>query len=237
MRDYKETVSRGAPRGVPRGQKSGQFKRLFSIMGGMILAFAIFIVGVRVGIQIERQRVRIAQEATAPMTVGKEKEGTEKKEKTSPSSGNKDEKMRFTFYETLTRKEGSGKEVPEKGQTAKKEQAKVAEKKGETKTSPAKATKVEEAKKEAETKKEAEAKQLYFVQIASFQEEETAEGLKARLVKKGYPAHVVPVHIEGMGLWYRVRLGGYTKLREAQEAQKRISVEEQIEETQVVSGP
>jgi cell division protein FtsN len=231
MRDYKETISRGTPRGVPKGQKSGQFKRLFVIMGGMILAFAIFIVGVRLGIQIERERVRIAQEATAPMTVGKEKEGTEKKEQTSPSSGKKDEKMRFTFYETLTRKEGSVKEVPEKGQTAKKEQTKVTEKKGEIKTPPPKATKVEEAKKETEGKK------LYFVQIASFQEEETAEGLKGRLVKKGYPAHVVPVQIEGMGLWYRVRLGGYTRLQEAQEAQKRVSVEEQIEGTQVVSGP
>jgi cell division protein FtsN len=45
------------------------------------------------------------------------------------------------------------------------------------------------------------------------------------------------VQIANMGLWYRVRLGSYTTLEEAQAAQKRITVEEHIEGTKVVSGP
>jgi cell division protein FtsN len=45
------------------------------------------------------------------------------------------------------------------------------------------------------------------------------------------------VQIEKMGLWYRVRLGGYATLQEAQAAQKRITFEENVEGTKVVSGP
>jgi len=223
MRDYKESV--------PRGQKRSQLKRLFAIMGGMIFAFAIFIAGVKVGIQIERERVRIAEGVTAPMaTTTKESTSKSEKDKSSPPPEKKDDKMRFTFYETLTRKEGAGKET-QKGATEKKEQSNVTEKKGETKATPPKTAKVEE------TKKTPAPKDLYFVQVASFKEEAPAEGLKGRLAKRGYPIQVVPVQIQGMGLWYRVRLGGYATLEEAQAAQKRITVEENIEGTKVVSGP
>jgi cell division protein FtsN len=223
MRDYKESPQ--------RAQKGGQLKKLLAIMGGMILAFAIFIAGVKVGIQIERERVRIAEGVTEPMPAGKEKEGaaSSEQEKTTPSTQKKDDKMRFTFYETLTKKEGAGKEA-QKESTRKKEQ-KVAAKKVEAKAPLKKTTKLKESKEAAAPKEN------YFVQIASFQEEATAEGLRTRLVKKGYPAQVVPVQIERMGLWYRVRLGAYTTLQEAQMAQKRISVEEHIEGTKVMSGP
>jgi cell division protein FtsN len=224
MRDYKESAQ--------RVQKSSQRRRLFAIMGGMILAFAIFIGGVTVGIQIERERVRIAEEATSPMAPkAKEGAGTAKGEtdKSSPAPQKKDDKMRFTFYETLTRKEKTGNET--RKETAKKEQIKVTENKGEQKAPPTKTAKVEE------TKKTPAPKELYFVQVASFKEEASAEGLKGRLAKKGYPIQVVPVQIQGMGLWYRVRLGGYATLEEAQAAQKRITVEENIEGTKVISGP
>jgi cell division protein FtsN len=223
MRDYKESAQ--------KGQKRSQLKRLLAIMGGMILAFAIFIGGVKVGIRIEQERMRIAEGVIAPMPTGKEKEGaaSSEQEKTTPPTQKKDDKMRFTFYETLTRKEGAGKET-QKETTGKKEQ-KATEKKGEIKGPAPKTTKGKEIKEAAAPT------ESYFVQVASFQEEATAEGLRRRLAKKGYPVHVLPVQIERMGLWYRVRLGGYPTLQEAQEAQKRISVEEHIEGTKVVSGP
>jgi len=222
MRDYKESAH--------KGQKGSQLKRLLAIMGGMILAFAIFIGGVKVGIQIERERMRIAEGVIAPMPTGKEKEGaaSSEQEKTTPPQQKKDDKMRFTFYETLTRKEDAGKEV-QKETTGNKGQ-KVVTKKGETKGPAPKATKGKEIKETAAPT------ESYFVQVASFQEEATAEGLRKRLANKGYPVHVVPVQIERMGLWYRVRLGSYPTLQEAQAAQKRISVEEHIEGTKVVSG-
>jgi cell division protein FtsN len=223
MRDYKESAQ--------KGQKGSQLKRLLAIMGGMILAFALFIGGVKVGIQIERERVRIAEGVTEPMPAGKEKEGAAsgEQEKATPSPQKKDDKMRFTFYETLTRKEGGGKEA-QKDKTAKKE-PKATEKKGETKTPLPKTTKGKEIKGAAAPT------ESYFVQVASFQEEATAEGLRRRLAKKGYPVQVIPVQIAKMGLWYRVRLGSYTTLQEAQAAHKRITVEEHIEGTKVVSGP
>jgi cell division protein FtsN len=223
MRDYKEAAH--------KGQKGSPFKRLVAIMGGMILAFAIFIGGVKVGIQIERERVRIAEGVTAPMTTDKEKEGatSSEQEKTTPPSQKKDDKMRFTFYETLTRKEGAGKEA-QKEPTGKKEQ-RVTEKKGETRGTAPKTAKGKEIKETAVPT------ESYVVQVASFQEEATAEGLRRRLANKGYPVQVVPVQIAKMGLWYRVRLGSYPTLQEAQAAQKRISIEEHIEGTKVVSGP
>jgi cell division protein FtsN len=223
MRDYKESAK--------KDKKRSQLKRLLTIMGGMILAFAIFIAGVTVGIHIERVRVRIAEGVTAPIPTGKEKEGaaSSEQEKTTPYAQKKDDKMRFTFYETLTKKEGAGKEA-QKGTKGEKEQ-KVAEKKRGAKTPLPKTTKVKEIKEIAAPTKS------YFVQVASFQEEATAEGLRRRLTKKGYPVQVVPVQIERMGLWYRVRLGAYATFEEAQAAQKRIIVEEHIEGTKVVPGP
>jgi len=231
MRDYRESIPRGASGGVPRGQKRSQFKRLFGIMGGMIFAFAVFIVGVRVGIQMERERVRIAQEATSPMTAGKEVNDKSKASKASPAPEKKDDTMRFTFYETLTKKEGAekGAQQKEKETTAKKEQANVTAKKEVKGVTPPVNKKLPEGKEAP--------KERYFVQIASFKEKEAAEGLKGRLVKKGYTVQLIPVQIEGIGLWYRVRLGGYTTRQEAQTVQKRIAVEENIEGTKVVSGP
>jgi cell division protein FtsN len=224
MRDYKEPIS--------RVQKRSQLKRLFGIMGGMIFVFAIFIGGVKVGIQIERERVRIAQEVPSPTPSSKEKKGTDTSESKEPppSPEERKEKMRFTFYETLTRKEGPEKKThKETKETAQKEQPKVTEKKEETKKASPPTTKKEEA-----TKPSAE-QEIYFIQVASFKEKETAEGLRNRLAKKKYEVHVTPVQIEGLGLWYRVRLGGYATLQEAEKVQKRIAVEENIEGTRIVS--
>jgi cell division protein FtsN len=224
MRDYKEPIS--------RVQKRSQLKRLFGIMGGMIFVFAIFIGGVKVGIQIERERVRIAQGVVSPEGGGAARKDTaETDKKPAPSPEKKDAEMRFTFYETLTRKGGVEQETQEKEKAAKKEEPKATETKEEVrKPSPP-------PRKEEEAKKPPAEEERYFVQVASFKEEETAEGLRNRLAKKKYPVHVVPVEIEGLGLWYRVRLGGYTTLQEAEKTQKRLAAEENIKETRVVSGP
>ena len=90
-------------------------------------------------------------------------------------------------------------------------------------------------KGEEDTKTPVE-KKYYFVQIASFREKATAEALKDRMAKKEYKVQVIPVQLKGMGLWYRVRLGGYTSLKKAQAAQKKISFEENFTGTKVVSG-
>jgi cell division protein FtsN len=237
MQDYKEPF--------PRAQKRHQFKRLLGIMGGMIFAFGIFILGVRVGIQVERERVHIAQQTTArttgnKATGNKDKQATTSKgkEKKEPAQApkkrpeKKEQKMRFTFYETLTEKEAAPKEPQKTKKTRKQEkQDKTTVKPEETKAPPSPSTETEE------TNQASAAKSLYFVQIASFREEETAEALKDRLAKKGYKVRVTPVQLEEMGLWYRVKLGGYKDLQEAHEAQRKISFEEGFTGTTVISEP
>lgn len=47
----------------------------------------------------------------------------------------------------------------------------------------------------------------YLVQVGSFQNEEDAEKLKARLALSGFEASIVSVNLPEKGLWYRVRLG------------------------------
>lgn len=228
MRDYKEPIS--------RVQKRHQLKRLFGIMGGMIFAFAIFIGGVRVGIQVEQERKRIVQQLPSRTTNNKEKEVKEEsKKQESPSASEKQkEKMRFTFYDTLTKKGGTEQSAKKtKKATASREKETTTEKKEVVKSTPPPTTKNEEIKKVPVEKN------LYFVQIASFKEKEMAESLKDRLTQKGYKVEVIAVQLEGIGLRYRVRLGEYTSLQEVQAVQKRVSEylrdEEDIKETKVVS--
>jgi cell division protein FtsN len=221
MKDYKEPIS--------RVQRRQQIKRLFVVMGGMIFAFAIFIGGVRVGIQVERERERIAQQAPSQPPEREDKKATdesENKKTTPPPKKQEEEKMDFTFYDTLTKKEGTDKKT-----TPPTEKNKTTVKKETVQPSPPPATKDEEPKKAPV------AKDLYFVQIASFTEREKAEGLKDHLVKKGYKAQVAAVQLEGIGWRYRVRLGGYKNLQEALDAQTKVAVEEHITETMVISEP
>jgi cell division protein FtsN len=226
MKDYKEPIS--------RVQRRQQLKRLFGIMGGMIFAFAIFVGGVRVGIQVERERERITQQVPSQPTTREDKKATESTEKkeTTPPPEKQEEKMEFTFYDTLTKKEGTEQATQKtEKQTAPREKEKLPEKKEAVKSTPPPTTKDKEPR---EALVEAD---LYFVQIASFTEKETAETLKDRLTQKGYKVQVIAVQLEGIGLRYRVRLGGYKSLQEALDAQTRIAVEEHITETMVVSEP
>lgn len=224
MKDYKEPIS--------RVQKRHQLKRLFGIMGGMIFAFAIFIGGVRVGIQVERERERITQQVPSKPTNREDKKATEgSKEETNPPSEKQEKKMEFTFYDTLTKKEGTEQATQKTEKTtAPREKEQTTEKKEAVKPPPPTA-------KHEETKKPPVAKDRYYVQIASFKEKETAETLKDRLAQKGYKIQVITVQLEGIGLRYRVRLGAYQSLQEAMDAQTKVSVEEHITETMVVSEP
>ena len=55
----------------------------------------------------------------------------------------------------------------------------------------------------------------FTVQVASSREKEDADGMAARLRKKGYDAFVVPAEIPGKGKWYRVRVGVFPTKEEA----------------------
>ncbi len=58
----------------------------------------------------------------------------------------------------------------------------------------------------------------YIVQAGSFQNQDEAEKLKAKLAFTGMEASVQKADIPGKGVWYRVRLGPYKGLAEANAA-------------------
>jgi cell division protein FtsN len=212
MEDYREPIT--------RVQKRHQFKRLCAIMGGMVFIFVVFVLGVVVGIHLEKERVRILKTESPHIGIKKGEVPDVDEELRKPSMPEKkDEKMRLTFHDTLTQKEAPVKEEKEVKE-GKKEKPEVLPPKEPKEVSRAKVL-----------------ENIYYVQVSSFQEKEKAEVLSNMLIKKGYSVHVIPVEIEGKGFWYRVRLGGYKSLKEAQEVKKKVATEEHIEGARIVLGP
>ena len=78
----------------------------------------------------------------------------------------------------------------------------------------------EEPVSEAELKERAKAakgqqdsgKDVYFIQAGSFQNPADADNQKARLAILGFESSVEPANLPDKGVWYRVRLGPYTKV-------------------------
>jgi len=52
----------------------------------------------------------------------------------------------------------------------------------------------------------------YLLQVGSFQDEQSAEGLKGYLVSIGIPAHIEMTALSETGRWYRVQVGPFTDL-------------------------
>jgi len=57
-------------------------------------------------------------------------------------------------------------------------------------------------------------KDTYFLQAGSFQNPADADNLKARLALMGMEANVEPANLAEKGVWYRVRLGPFTRIDE-----------------------
>jgi len=54
----------------------------------------------------------------------------------------------------------------------------------------------------------------YFIQVASFNDEDSARKRAGSLIKKGYAAVVVKADIPGKGIWHRVRIGPFSARKE-----------------------
>ena len=63
----------------------------------------------------------------------------------------------------------------------------------------------------------------FLLQVASFQDPDQAERLKARLAIKGLQARVVRADLGGKGVWHRVRLGPYAGRADAREVRDRLA--------------
>jgi cell division protein FtsN len=66
-------------------------------------------------------------------------------------------------------------------------------------------------------------KDSYFLQAGSFQNPADADNLKARLALMGMEANVEPANVAGKGVWYRVRLGPYTRVDEINRIRQQLT--------------
>jgi len=71
-------------------------------------------------------------------------------------------------------------------------------------------------------------KETYLLQAGSFQNPADADNLKAKLALLGLEASVEPTNLAEKGMWYRVRVGPYTKLEEINRVRQQM-VENGIE--------
>lgn len=67
-------------------------------------------------------------------------------------------------------------------------------------------------------------KDYYIVQVAAFRSNSIAENEAAKFRNKGYNAFVEKAEIQGMGVWFRVRVGNFPTLKEAEEFQSRVKL-------------
>jgi cell division protein FtsN len=66
-------------------------------------------------------------------------------------------------------------------------------------------------------------KDSYFLQTGSFQNPADADNLKARLALMGLEASVEPANLGEKGVWYRVRLGPYTRVDEINRIRQQLT--------------
>jgi cell division protein FtsN len=66
-------------------------------------------------------------------------------------------------------------------------------------------------------------KESYFLQVGSFPNPADADNLKAKLALMGMEANVEPANVAGKGVWYRVRLGPYTRVDEINRVRQQLT--------------
>jgi len=65
-------------------------------------------------------------------------------------------------------------------------------------------------------------KDSYFLQAGSFQNPADADNLKAKLALMGVEANVEPANLAEKGVWYRVRIGPYTRVDEINRVRQQL---------------
>jgi len=203
----------------------------------VISHLAIFIVGLSLGHWMgERFATVSTPQKTVSQEVPFEKDKTHasgaKEEKHLPSKASgKDETAkgspapldrpekgpRFTFYDSLQKEY-----VPPTEPSMEVEETKKVE--VSKKTSPA----TPGIRKEPRQSTRGSRSLVYYVQVASFREEERARKLAEHLGEKGYSVEVVSRVIINRGIWHRVRVGPFGNQRAANEKAAAIEKSEKL---------
>jgi len=79
------------------------------------------------------------------------------------------------------------------------------------------------AAREKSGKSQEISKDTYFLQVGAFQNPADADNLKARLALLGLEASVEPNNLAEKGVWYRVRLGPYTRVDDINRARSQLA--------------
>jgi len=66
----------------------------------------------------------------------------------------------------------------------------------------------------------------YTLQLASYQDKETADSDVKKMKKRGYAAFIVSAELPGKGMWHRVRLGSFANKASAEKLQKELHAKE-----------
>ncbi len=208
--------SKSAPPRGGNGGRAGMHPMLMGILIGLLLGVAL---ALGVAIWLNRASSPFVEKAkpvealpTLPAKPPGKAEGT-----AAPDAGG--EKPRFDFYKILPgEKEGGPAKKPAE---TKSEPAKPA-----ADGKPAPDAKHETAKPAPDTKPAEEAKaarDAIYLQAGAFQNSTDAENLKAKIAFTGLEAMVKPVNLGDKGTLYRVRLGPYSNIEEANRIKATLS--------------
>ena len=193
-------------------QRGGIISNLILVPAGVALMLGFFFLGYYVG----SHKGKSAQnEALPPLP-----------EVVSKNLPNPEE---FTFYKTLTEKDGKTVSIDLKPKAASPEQAPAAPKeaaintKSDKKAASSEAARKPASKTPAETKTASAKNSLrYTLQVSSHQERDSAEQEVRRMKQNGFAAFIVPSFVPGRGTWYRVRIGSFASKNSAEKLEKEV---------------
>lgn len=216
-------------------ERGGVISKLIIIPTGIALMIGFFFLGYYVGKYEGKPGTALEKMPPLPDVVAK----------------NLPKPEEYTFYKTLTEKDGktvsielkpktqsteskaekkppveTRKEGEQKTSEAEKKEEKKPEKKAAARES-AKQTEVKKAqpapeKKTAPAKSAANPTLRYTVQVSSHQEKQAAEEEVKRMKQGGYAAFILASELPGKGKWYRVRIGSFSKKEAAEKLQQEI---------------
>jgi cell division protein FtsN len=209
-KDYKDSPS-------PRGDSRVNHPLLLGIIIGLLLGIVI---SLAVALWLNRLANPFIQKDKQPEAASKMSsvqpppppEAARKAEKDAqgktPEKPGKSERPRFEFYQILPGEKEVTPEKEKKDRAESPAKAPVAASKAPAPAAPAKLGSSPASPKP-------HSGETYWLQAGAFQEEREADNLRARIALTGLEASVKPVAVPDRGTLYRVRLGPYQSLDDA----------------------
>lgn len=190
-------------------KKKSRFKRKFLFILSLFFVLLVFLLGVEVGQRFPGSPFKVLKKDGANRYVlGKEKDEAGITEVLDNSAEEDLPDPKMTFYDSLKgERQGEGTTATSPNSSAEHIGIKREIKKDTKNSMPA----GEESKVNPKPTK-------YALQMGSYQSKAKAEEEEKELRGKDYNTYVIEVNIPGKGTWYRVKIGDYEDLEQAQKA-------------------